>query len=146
MAYTEQIGEIFDKINNAKTKQEKKDLLIQYRDSAPLRFILRGTFDPTVQFTINEEPDYTPSGEDHYGDASNNLYFEVPKCSIFVKGHKEAAALNKEKAKQHLTEILESLHPQEASIYMGMLKKKLKIKGLTSNLVLEVFPNMYKGA
>ena len=39
---------------------------------------------------------------------------------------------------------MESLHPDEAALYMQMLKKKSKIKGLTSKLVLEVWPNLYK--
>jgi hypothetical protein len=43
-----------------------------------------------------------------------------------------------------LIQILESLGASEAALYMQMLKKKSKVKGLTSKLVLEVFPNMYK--
>ena len=48
--------------------------------------------------------------------------------------------------KELLIQILESLGDSEAALYMQMLKKKSKIKGLTSKLVLEVFPNLYKGA
>jgi hypothetical protein len=32
----------------------------------------------------------------------------------------------------------------EALIFEQMLKKKLKVKGLTEKLVLEVFPNLYR--
>jgi len=52
--------------------------------------------------------------------------------------------LKLERSKQILIQILESLSAAEASLYMQMLKKKSKVKGLTSKLVLEVFPNMYK--
>ena len=78
------------------------------------------------------------------GEEPNTLYQEIPKCSIFVKGHPASAKLKPQRMKELLIQILESLHPTEAALYMQMLKKKSKVKGLTSKLVLEVFPNMYK--
>ena len=69
----------------------------------------------------------------------------MPKCYIFVKGNPKSAKLKPQRMKELLIQILESLHPTEAVLYMQMLKKKSKVKGLTSKLVLEVFPNMYKG-
>ena len=104
---------------------------------------MRGIFDPKVQYIIDDTPDYTPS-DLPYGEAENTLFLEIPKCSIFVKGNPKANNIPLSKAKQILIQILETLHATEASLYMQMLKKKTKIKGLTSKLVLEVFPNMYK--
>ena len=69
---------------------------------------------------------------------------EMPKCSIFVKGHPASVKLKPERTKQLLIQVLESLGANEAKLYMQMLKKKSKVKGLTSKLVLEVFPNLYK--
>ena len=63
---------------------------------------------------------------------------------MFVKGNPKSAKLKPQRMKELLIQILESLHPTEAVLYMQMLKKKSKVKGLTSKLVLEVFPNMYK--
>ena len=104
---------------------------------------MRGTFDPKVQWTITEQPDYVKDVETPEGAEPNNLYVEIPKCSIFVKGHPRSAKLKLERSKQILVQILESLSAAEAALYMQMLKKKSKVKGLTSKLVLEVFPNMY---
>ena len=137
------ISEILDKFGKAKSRQAKKEVLEKYKNVEVLRHLLRGTFDPKVQWTISEEPDYAKDVETPEGAESNTLYMEIPKCSIFVKGHAASAKLKLERSKQILIQVLESLSAAEASLYMQMLKKKSKVKGLTSKLVLEVFPNMY---
>ena len=137
------IGEILDKFEKAKTRQEKKDVLETYKNVKVLRHLLRGTFDPKVQWTITEQPDYAKDVVTPEGEEPNNLYVELSKCSIFVKGHPKSAKLKLERSRQLLIQILESLSASEAALYMQMLKKKSKVKGLTSKLVLEVFPNMY---
>ncbi len=138
------IGEILDKVHKAKSRQAKKEVLEKYKNIEVLQHLLRGTFDPKVQWTITEEPDYAKDVKTPEGQEPNTLYQEIPNCSIFVKGHPRSAKLKLERAKQILIQILESLSASEAALYMQMLKKKSKIKGLTSKLVLEVFPNMYK--
>jgi hypothetical protein len=142
--YTIMIGEILQKVDDAKTKKAKKDILIKYSEVKDLKHYLRGLFDPKVQWAINEEPDYKPDIVTPEGEEANSLYVEMPLCSIFVKGHKACENLKPERQKQLLVQILESLHDSEAQLYMQMLKKKTKIKGLTSKLVLEVWPGMYK--
>ena len=141
---TKMISEIIGEFEKTKTRQEKKEVLEKYKDIAVLRHLLRGTFDPKVQWTITEQPDYAKDVVTPEGEEPNNLYIEIPKCSIFVKGNPKSAKLKLERAKQLLIQILESLSVSEAALYMQMLKKKSKVKGLTSKLVLEVFPNMYK--
>ena len=142
---TKMIGEIFVEFEKTKSRQEKKEVLEKYKDIEVLRHLLRGIFDPKVQWTITEQPDYAKDVVTPAGEEPNNLYIEIPKCSIFVKGHLSSAKLKLERSKQILVQILESLSAVEAALYMQMLKKKSKVKGLTSKLVLEVFPNMYKG-
>ena len=141
--FTETIPEIFSKIEEAKTKKEKKEILEKYKSVPILQHILRGTFDPEVEWLITEQPDFTPN-DAPVGLNENNLFQEIPKCSIFVKGHPAGAGVKPERLKQILIQILESMHPSESFVYMEMLKKKIKVKGLTSKLVLEVFPNLYK--
>ena len=141
---TVMIGEIIGEFEKAKSRQAKKEVLEKYKNVEVFRHLLRGTFDPKVQWTINEEPDYVKDVETPEGAEPNNLYMEIPKCSIFVKGHPASARLKPQRMKELLIQILESLGAVEAVLYMQMLKKKSKVKGLTSKLVLEVFPNMYK--
>ena len=143
-AYTITVGEIIGEFEKAKSRQAKKAVLEKHKDSIVLQHLLRGTFDPKVQWTITEEPDYIKDVETPEGAEPNTLYMEMPNCSIFVKGHKASARLKPQRMKELLIQILESLGDTEASLYMQMLKKKSKVKGLTSKLVLEVFPNMYK--
>ena len=142
--YTITVGEIIDEFEKAKNRQAKKVVLEKYKDITVLQHLLRGIFDPKVQWTINEEPDYVKDVEIPEGAEPNTLYQEIPNCSIFVKGHPSSAKLKPKRTKELLIQILESLGASEASLYMQMLKKKSKVKGLTSKLVLEVFPNMYK--
>ena len=141
--YTITVGEIIDEFEKAKTRKAKKEILEKFQDIEVLRHLLRGTFDPKVQWTITEKPDYTSQNVPE-GEAPNTLYQEIPKCSIFVKGHPASAKLKPQRMKELLIQILESLGASEAELYMQMLKKKSKVKGLTSKLVLEVFPNLYK--
>ena len=143
-AYTITIGEIIGEFEKAKSRQAKKAVLEKHKDVEVLRHLLRGTFDPKVQWTITEQPDYAKDVETPEGAEANTLYHEMPKCYIFVKGHSASAKLKPQRTKELLIQILESLGASEASLYMQMLKKKSKVKGLTSKLVLEVFPNMYK--
>jgi len=143
-AYTITIGEIIGEFEKAKSRQAKKEVLEKHKSVSALQHLLRGIFDPKVQWTINEEPDYMKDVETPEGAEPNTLYQEIPNCSIFVKGHPASAKLKPQRMKELLIQILESLGDSEASLYMQMLKKKSKVKGLTSKLVLEVFPNMYK--
>jgi len=142
--YTITIGEIIGNFEKAKTRKDKKAVLEKHKDKPVLQHLLRGIFDPKVQWTITEEPDYAKDVETPEGAEPNTLYVEIPNCSIFVKGHPASAKLKPQRAKELLIQILESLGATEAALYMQMLKKKSKVKGLTSKLVLEVFPNMYK--
>ena len=141
---TVMISEIIGEFEKAKSRQAKKAVLEKYKGVEVLRHLLRGIFDPKVQWTITEQPDYVKDVETPEGAEPNTLYMEIPNCSIFVKGHPASAKLKPQRMKELLIQILESLGASEASLYMQMLKKKSKIKGLTSKLVLEVFPNMYK--
>jgi hypothetical protein len=68
----------------------------------------------------------------------------MPKCSIFVKGHPKSINLKEKRIKELLIQMLESMHPDESLIFEQMVKKKLKVKGLTEKLVLEVFPDLYR--
>ena len=127
----------------SKNKRDKKEILEQYKTIPVLQHILRGAFDPNIEWLIKDQPDFTPN-DSPVGLSENNLYQEIPKCSLFVKGHPANRGVKPERLKQLLIQILESMHPSEAFVYMEMLKKKVRVKGLTSKLVLEVWPNLYK--
>ncbi len=138
------ISELLKKIAKAKTRKEKKTILEEYKDNNVFRFVLQGSFDPNIHWNVPKKfpkyiPDIAPLGLNE-----TSLFTIMPKCSIFVNGHAKAEGLKEKRIKELLIQILESMCKDESAIFEQMLKKKLKVRGLTEKLVLEVFPNLYR--
>ena len=138
------ISELLKGIGKARTRKEKKALLEKYRTNNILRFVLQGTFDPSIVWNIPKKMPPYKKDDAPIGLSETSLFTVMPKCSIFVKDHPKANGLKEKRVKELLTQILESMHPDESLVFIQMLKKKLKCKGLTEKLVLEVFPDLYR--
>ena len=141
---TEYISEIFRRIDNAKSRKLKKDILISCKDNNIFKFVLQGTFDPSIEWTIQKVPKYEGVSDRPIDLVDTSLFATVPKCSIFVKGHARSKPLGEEQSHNLLLQMLEIMHEFESNIFASMIKKKLKVKGLTEKLVLEVFPDLYR--
>lgn len=133
-------SEILQSFEQAQTRKEKIDIL---RKNGNARFIdfLRYAFDPKIEFDV-EIPKYKPS----ISPAGLNdcyLHQEVPKLYRFIKDDpRRPAGLSGKKQQNLLTPILEGLHKDEADLLCRLMKKDLKIKFLTENLVKEAFPDI----
>ena len=138
------ISELLKGIAKAKTRKDKKALLEQYKTNNILRFVLQGTFDPSIEWNVPKTIPSYKKDDAPIGLSETSLFTVMPKCSIFVKGHPKSNGLKEKRIKELLIQILESMHPDESEIFTQMLKKKLKVKGLTAKLVLEVFPDLYR--
>ena len=138
------ISELLKGIGKARTRKEKKALLEKYRTNNILRFVLQGTFDPSIVWNVPKKMPAYKKDDAPIGLSETSLFTVMPKCSIFVKDHPKANGLKEKRVKELLTQILESMHPDESLVFIQMLKKKLKCKGLTEKLVLEVFPDLYR--
>ena len=138
------ISELLKGIGKARTRKEKKALLEKYRTNNILRFVLQGTFDPSIVWNVPKKMPAYKKDDAPIGLSETSLFTVMPKCSIFVKDHPKANGLKEKRIKELLTQILESMHPDESLVFIQMLKKKLKCKGLTEKLVLEVFPDLYR--
>ena len=132
------INEIFLKVNNAKDKPKKIDVLRQY-DKPALRQILKGCFDPKIQWELPEGiPPYiendVPAGTEH-----TLLINETKKLWHFVKG--ADAATNKLQKETMFIQMLEGLHKDEAKVLLDMKNGTLNktYKGLTADMVREAF-------
>lgn len=136
------ISELFEEFEQLKTRKQKAEFLEKYKQNAMLKAVLQGTFDPNIDWCI-EVPSYTPD-DAPLGLNPSTLYMEIPKCTVFVKGHPKSVGVKPKRLKELLIQVLESMHPAESMIYEQMMKKKLKVKGLTEKLVLEVFPDLYR--
>ena len=134
----ELISEIFTKINNAKDKPKKIEVLRQY-DTPGMRMILKGAFDPKIQWDLPEgTPPYieneAPAGTEH-----TYLEVEAKRLYNFAVGGNDQ--LNKIRKETLFIQMLEGLHASEAKVLIDVKNKSLNktYKGLTSDMVKEAF-------
>ena len=132
------LHEILTKVNNAKDKPKKIEVLKQ-NDSLPLRQILKGAFDPKIEWDLPPgNPPYqvndAPAVTEH-----TTLYTEAKKLWHFVKGADEA--LSKTKKEIMFIQMLEGLHKDDAELMVAVKEKELnkRYKGLTDAVVKEAF-------
>lgn len=132
--------EILDEFDAVTTRPEKIAVLRKYAD-ARLKDFLLASFHPQIQFDV-EIPSYRPAVE----PAGLNFSYidsEMPRLYRFITGHpKRSQNLTKEKQTALLLVILESLHADEAVLFIKMLKKDLGVKWLTPKLVNDAFPDL----
>ena len=134
----ELISEIFTKINNAKDKPKKVEVLRQY-DSPGMRMILKGAFDPKIEWDL---PPGTPpyiANEAPAGTEHTYLEIEAKRLYNFAKGGNDT--INKIRKETLFIQMLEGLHADEAKVLIDMKNKSLNktYKGLTSEMVKEAF-------
>ena len=134
----ELISEIFTKINNAKDKPKKIEVLRKY-DTPGMRMILKGAFDPKIVWDLPEgTPPYianeAPAGTEH-----TFLEVEARRLYNFAKGGNNT--LNKIRKETLFIQMLEGLHESEAKVLIDVKNKSLNktYKGLTSDMVKEAF-------
>ena len=132
------ISEILTKVNNAKDKPKKVEVLKTY-DSQPLRQVLKGAFDPSIIWDL---PDGTPPYKENDAPAGTEhtlLSNEAKRLWHFVRGGDER--LSKTKKETMFIQILEGLHADEAKLLVSVVNKELNksYKGLTDAAVKEAF-------
>jgi hypothetical protein len=139
------LSEILKEFSAQKTRKQKIAFLEKHKDNSNLKFLLQGSFDPNIKwrFDAKKIPKYKPD-DAPMGMNPSSLFVVLPKCSIFVNGHPKGSNVTEKKLTELLIQLLESMHADESKLYVSMLKKKLKVKGLTEKLVLEVFPDLYR--
>lgn len=141
MSSARNLYEVFQKFEAAKTTEEKKQVLRE-NNSYALRGILRANFHPNIKFLFEKLPDYKPS-DAPLGLGYTNIETEIDRIYLFEQGNPKAPAeLTQARRSQLLAQILESLEAKEAEVYGNTILKKLKVKGLTKNLVTEVYPQL----
>ena len=132
------ISEILTKVNNAKVKEDKIKILKQ-NDSVPLRQILKGAFDPKIEWDLPEgTPPYkvneAPAGTEH-----TVLHTEARRLWHFVKGADDN--LKQAKKEMMFIQLLEGLQEDDADLMIAVKEKSLnkRYKGLTDAVVKEAF-------
>jgi uncharacterized protein YpiB (UPF0302 family) len=136
------IYEIFDEFEKASTKEERI-LVLRKNDNYALKSVLKGTYDPNLEFVIDKVPFYKPSDAPP-GLGYTSIHQELGRSYLFVKGDTRVAPTLTQNRKQHiLVQILEALEKREAEVFMNMLLKKQKVKNLNNEIVKEAFPDLF---
>ena len=134
-------SEILDEFTNAKTKEEKINVLRKNGD-ARFKFFLELMHNSNVAWDVAIPEKYRPSVE----PAGLNFAYldtEMPKMYRFLKNHpNRPPEFTAEKTTSQLQVILEALHKDEAAIFAQLIQGKFKVKGLTSAIVKEAFPDI----
>ena len=131
-------SEIATKINNAKDKPRKLKVL-QDNDSVALRQVLKGAFDPNIEWLLPKgDVPYTPN-DAPLGTEHTVLSQEAKRLYLFTKGGDNTLSQNKRETL--FIQMLEGLTGEEADFLITVVNKKInnKYKGFTANLVKEAF-------
>lgn len=136
-----QIYEIFEEFEKAKGKKEKIEVL-QKNDNFALRTVLQAAFHPRVEFMVDKIPYYKPE-QVPPGMGYSTIIQELDRLYLLIKGHPRCPeTLTQERREQILIQMLEALEGKESVVFMNMILKNLKIKGLDEKIVTEAFPNI----
>jgi len=134
----ELISEILKKVNNAKDKPKKIAVLREHA-TAPLKQVLKGAFDPQIEWELPAGDPPFMANEAPIGTEHGLLRNEAKRLWHFVKGADNAT--NKVQKEKMFIQMLEGLHTDEAQVLLGMKNKSLNkmYKGLTESVVKEAF-------
>ena len=133
------MNEIATKVNNAKDKPRKLKVLKDH-DSVPLRQILKGAFDPKIEWLLPKGDDIPYNKNDApIGTEHTLLSQEAKRLYLFTKGGDNTLSQNKRETL--FIQMLEGLSAQDADFLVTVVNKKVnnKYKGFTANLVKEAF-------
>jgi hypothetical protein len=131
-------SEIATKINNAKDKPRKLKVL-QEHDSVALRQVLKGAFDPNIEWLL-------PLGDVPYiandapvGTEHTLLQQEAKRLYLFTAGGDNT--LTNTKRETLFIQMLEGLCAEEAAFLVSVVNKRVnnEYKGFTANLVKDAF-------
>jgi len=127
------------------TKKEKIEYL-QANNTRPLRNILKGSFDTSVEFNLPKGVPPYRKDDAPKGFEPSNLHRVSSRFKYFVKGG-VGDQLDSVRREKMFIDCLESLHPDEAELMLAMKDKTLKgkYKGITEKLITAAFPTLIVG-
>ncbi len=134
------ISEVLVTANKLKTKDDRVKYL-QEQDCTALRDILRINFDDTIELSLPPgEPPFKKLNPEK--QKAKELRFEYPKFANFVK--EVSPNLNQFKRETIFIDLLESIHPDDAQLFLSAKDKNIKLKYVTKAMVKTAFPNLIK--
>ena len=130
--------EIATKVNNAKDKPRKLKVL-QEHDSVALRQVLKGAFDPKIEWLLPPGDVPYTANDAPVGTEHTVLQQEAKRLYLFTKGGDGSLSGNKRET--IFIQMLEGLCAEEAAFLVDVVNKRVnnKYKGFTANLVKDAF-------
>ena len=134
----ETVHEIFTKINNAKDKPKKIEVLKKY-DTPYIRQILKAAFDPKIKWVLPEGTPPYIANEAPIGTEHTLLKNEARRLYLFIEGGD--SSISRTRKETLFIQMLEGLHKTEAEVLINVKDKRLNkaYKGLTAEMVKETF-------
>ena len=131
-------SEIATKINNAKDKPKKLKVLKEH-DSVPLRQVLKGAFDPNIEWLLPQGDVPYTANDAPVGTEHTLLQQEAKRLYLFTKGGDNT--LSSTKRELIFIQMLEGLCAEEAAFLVTVVNKRVnnEYKGFTANLVKDAF-------
>ena len=132
------MSEIAMKVNNAKDKPRKLKVLKEH-DSVPLRQVLKGAFDPKIEWVLPPGDVPYTANDAPIGTEHTLLHMEAKRLYLFTKGGD--GSLTSKKRETIFIQMLEGLCAEEAEFLVSVVNKRVNndYKGFTANLVKEAF-------
>ena len=136
--YTPLLSEVLKKVNNAKTK-DKKIAILRENDTEPLRMVIKGSFDPKIEWLLPKGDVPYKANESEEGTEHTVLAKEARKLYNYVKGGNDP--LPQFRREDMFIQLLEGLHKSEAELVINTKDKRLHqaYKGLSAAVVKEAF-------
>src|SRR3990167_4439613 len=131
------ISEVLRIINRTQKRTDKVEALQKHKSKALLD-ILQLNFNPSIKFIFIDKPKYNKCAAPGPDLAPNHLFKTHRYLHRFVLPQAEQE--KPETLKKLLTVVLESMHSDESEIFFDVIKKRLKVKGLTITIINEAFP------
>ena len=132
-------GSIIEEQTQSHPALARKLKVLQEHDSVPLRQVLKGAFDPKIEWLLPQgDVPYTandaPVGTDH-----TLLQQEAKRLYLFTKGGDNT--LSSTKRELIFIQMLEGLCAEEAAFLVTVVNKRVnnEYKGFTANLVKDAF-------
>ena len=136
------IYEILNEFESVKTRTDRINVL-RNNNFYHLKEVLKYTFNPSYEFYSEDFPTDYIKPDTFPGLRIAGIESEIRKAYLFIKGNPTADSLTPTKRHNLLLQLLESFEPKEAIIWINMMKKDLKIKGLTKSIVQEAYPELF---
>lgn len=145
MKKTTYFPEIFEELGNCTKKAEKIDVLQKYENVKGFRSFLYITYDPNIKWGVTRA-DVENLTYDHmdivdYDLAPTNLFLESPK-RMFNFTNVRNPMLKKNKIQKNMARLFSVMHHEEIELVKQSIDRKIKVKGLTANLIREALPDL----